>query len=346
MKQLDKVTFLVDKEFKNYTDLSCSFLRAFQANGYECDVVAFNATLRWYKLVSEIPVWRRLHLRKLQRRVLNSIEKSNSDLVFVVKGYFLMPDTIEKIKGLGKRVVCYHPDDPFNKEFGATTFFTLPSIKHYDAYFTWHKNLLDKIEDMGCSNVFYIPFAADMDIIKPLPSNSESKMLYDVSFIGNADAERIRIIKEIASHLNGTTDRTFKLALFGNGWTGIEGFDCKGVIQGDEYLSAMHRTRININILRNQNKGAHNMRTFEIPAAGGFMLHEYSEEAAGFFREGEEAEYFRDAREGAEKIRYYLNNEPERARIAKSAYNKLISSDYSYRRLSDIIMENLNSVKR
>ena len=48
------------------------------------------------------------------------------------------------------------------------------------------------------------------------------------------------------------------------------------------------------------------MRTFEIPASKGFMLHEKSEEVMDFFEEGKEAEYFSSPEEVLDKLKFYL----------------------------------------
>ena len=59
-----------------------------------------------------------------------------------------------------------------------------------------------------------------------------------------------------------------------------------------------------MNVLRLQNKGSHNMRTFEIPASGGFMLQERSNEVLEFFEEGKEIECFSSVKELKDKINF------------------------------------------
>ena len=104
-------------------------------------------------------------------------------------------------------------------------------------------------------------------------------------------------------------------------------------------------SKINLNVLRTQNKGSHNMRTFDIPACGGFMLHEYSDEVVDFFEPGKEMDTFKSAEECLDKIQYYLKNESVREKIALNGYNKVINSDFNY--LSNIhsIESNIQSIK-
>ncbi len=69
------------------------------------------------------------------------------------------------------------------------------------------------------------------------------------------------------------------------------------------------------------------MRTLEIPACGGFMLHERSDEVLELFEEGKDVACFSTPQELKEKINYYLNHEEERMQMAKTAYRKVGSQN-------------------
>ena len=72
------------------------------------------------------------------------------------------------------------------------------------------------------------------------------------------------------------------------------------------------------------------MRTFEIPACGGFMLHERSGEVVGFFEERKEADYFDSAEELKDKIRFYLDKDDLRAKIARAGHERCATGGYLY----------------
>jgi spore maturation protein CgeB len=72
------------------------------------------------------------------------------------------------------------------------------------------------------------------------------------------------------------------------------------------------------------------MRTFEIPGAGGFMMHESSNEAQEIFLPDREAVYFSNPGEFAEKAQFYLKNVSLRQKIAEVGYKKATSFDCSY----------------
>ena len=103
---------------------------------------------------------------------------------------------------------------------------------------------------------------------------------------------------------------------------------------GIEYAKAIRASRINLAILSEQREGASSgdqitARTFEIPAAGGFMLHERTEEAMGYFEDGKECVFYADPDDLVAKIRYYLAHEDERAAIAAAGRRRCLSSGYS-----------------
>jgi spore maturation protein CgeB len=86
------------------------------------------------------------------------------------------------------------------------------------------------------------------------------------------------------------------------------------------------------------------MRTFEVPACGGFLLSVKTEEAASFFEEDKEMAYFSTPEELKKKIDFYLKNEKIRKEIAVAGYKKLINSGYSYTDRVKKIIEVYNSL--
>ena len=106
---------------------------------------------------------------------------------------------------------------------------------------------------------------------------------------------------------------------------------------GEEFSKVCNSAKIILNIIRKQNFeypgrniSSHNMRTFEVPACGGFLLSARTDEAKGFFEEDREAVYFSTPEELKQKIDFYLKNEELRKEIAEAGYKRLSNSSYSY----------------
>jgi glycosyltransferase involved in cell wall biosynthesis len=316
--------------------LAKCYERAFQV--LNCEVIRFDETLhyqevaRWHrsKVVTRLFSW--WVESRWNQRFLVAVKDVRPDLVLVLKGGLVLKKTLEEIKQLYKPVLfCFNPDDPFNTwHRGSSNKNIRSAIPVYDSYFIWSHKLIPSIKEAGSNDVRYLPFGFDPAIHYPQnPIELDPKVLRrDVVFVGNWDEER-------ELWLNHLTD--FDLAIWGAGywysrcktpllrkkWMGTPVYE-------EKMTEVFYGSRISINILRKQNKGAHNMRTFEAPACGVFTLAERSEEHLQFFVEGKEAEYFASPQELIDKIRYYLDHESKREEIAKRGYKRCIKSDYSY----------------
>jgi len=104
---------------------------------------------------------------------------------------------------------------------------------------------------------------------------------------------------------------------------------------GSLYAVAIQGSTIKLAMLSEVRIGASDgdqttSRTFDIPASGGFMIHERTEELLSVFREDEEVVCFTGADELVQKIQYYFSHPVERERIrtlGHSACNEKYSID-------------------
>ena len=322
-------------------NLPLSYIKSFKKK--ECvgvnDVVYPNVIWKKsaYGLVDRV-INRVINVLKIKEKnlffKLKNIDFKKYDIVFVYKGIYVKPEYIDFIreKNSNIKIVCYNPDDPYND--ASSNFNILNSIKKYDIYFIWSKRLKQKISDKERVLTYYLPFAADLSLHNKMRFNNLEKR-YKITFIGNWDKERER-------WLNDIKDKN-SLKLFGNNWLyklrSKELLKCTGgEVIGDEFVKVAQESIININILRVQNKNSNNMRTFELPASGGFCLHEYSEEVAELFEEGKEIEFYRDSQELNDKIDFYINNPESAEKIANNGYNRIVSSNYTYdKRVEEIL---------
>ena len=63
-------------------------------------------------------------------------------------------------------------------------------------------------------------------------------------------------------------------------------------------------------------------RNFEVPGCGGFLLSGQAENLADYYVDGQEIVIFKNLRDLIDKIRYYLEHDEERARIAEAGYER------------------------
>lgn len=88
-----------------------------------------------------------------------------------------------------------------------------------------------------------------------------------------------------------------------------------------------------------------NLRSFEIPAAGGILFCQYNPELDGYFNEGKEAVYYYNDEDMIDKAKFYLSPSRRnvRERIKRKAYEKAISEHTWFCRFSEVFKElNIN----
>ena len=100
---------------------------------------------------------------------------------------------------------------------------------------------------------------------------------------------------------------------------------------GDQYVRVLRAARINLAIM-GITPEVHDQtttRTYEIPACGGFMLHERTPELLEIYEEGHQVACFSSVEELASKINYYLAHPQERDAIARAGHARCVPA-YSY----------------
>ncbi len=305
-----------------------SYARAFETIGWR--VVRFD----WERRAGEFALSKISFVEKVARlfiadrvakELIASLKQEQPDLVLIVKGRTLSADALLEILRVVKDrpVVNFNPDSPWDASNRSQRL--LETIPLYHAHFTWNKQLVARFLDAGAKEAHYLPFAYDPELHFPVES-SACTADYDAVFVGTYSPERDRVL--------GTVDRV-KIAIAGNGWERARHIPREWVrskaLYGEQAIRFLHRGTTAINILRPQNAGSHNMRTFEIPASAAPMIASRSEEHETWFRESDEAEYFEDARELSEKIRRLANDPAHRAALSKNGYERVREETYAKR---------------
>lgn len=272
--------------------------------------------------------WRQL-ARTVQDQLISEMVAVKPALLLVIKGFYFSSDTIARIKNLSPATVLMHfnPDNNFNTwHFGNSNEWIRKSIPLYDVHLTWGKFLIPKLHAAGAKAVFHLPFACDPDLHRPTVPGKADLTEYgaDVAFVGSWDEEREWWLSHLLDH---------RLKIWGNGWSKAvkrvqTRWQQKEVI-GDDFAKVCCASKINLNLIRKQNIPAHNMRTFEIPACGGFMLSTRTSEQNAIWAEGDEVACFSSPQELRQVLDQYLEDGQARSAIAARA-NEKACRQYSY----------------
>lgn len=248
------------------------------------------------------------------------------DLVWIEKGLTIEPSTLAtlRLRWPGARVVSFSPDDMFNPNNQSPQW--LRALGLYDLHVTTKTFNVPELRAAGATDVFYFDKGYSPQVHRPHPVTPDLRRQFggDVGFVGWPERERERSMRFLAR--NGVPVR-----IWGPWprWKRANNLIVEGRPLWDtEYAQALSSFRINLGFLRHVNRDRHTTRSIEIPACGGFLLAERTDEHLALFREGVEAEFFGSDGELLEKARWYLEHEEERARIAAAGLERCRSGGY------------------
>jgi len=124
---------------------------------------------------------------------------------------------------------------------------------------------------------------------------------------------------------------SWKLNLYFNAKHGFPGWMRPAAFE--EYVPLYQRTKIGFNVHNRGDYTVGSYRLFELPANGVMQISDGGEYLDAFFKVGEEVvRHHRD--DLVDKIRYYLDHDEERNRIALTGYRKVMREDLMSHRLA------------
>jgi len=318
-----------------------SFRRAFEALGH--NVVAIDTEEIYFRYGRSLvlrAVFRvlrrplRRHTRAIREAALEAARAVRPEVVFVCKGNYFDADLLEDIrKASGGLLVHWHPDDYRNPLMSSSDFRN--AIPVYDVHVTPKTFNIAEFAADGARRVEFVPFAYDPDVHRPVPPGTGST--HDAVFVGTFEPDRASVLERAARE-------GIDLEVWGLHWHRLPKASplrahCRyREVLADEMATTFSSARLCLGFLRKANKDLHTARTFEIPACGGVMLSERTDEQRSYFEEGKEALYFEDAGEMIATIRDYAKRPADLSRIRAAALQRCRTSRYSYaERLADLL---------
>jgi hypothetical protein len=210
---------------------------------------------------------------------------SNWDAILLFKGLHVPASAIRACRKLTPHAswANLNPDSPFDRGRSTSSAHIRAAITLFDAYFIWSHELVEQLRRAGATRPTYLPFGFDPDSHFPVAA-LDPALAGMITFVGSYDAQRAAVLESIADQ---------PLLIYGNAWDRLPRHSklrskvVSPAIYGAPLRSVVSSSLATINILRPQNRGSHNMRTFEVPAMGGLMLSSRSREQNDFFPEGE-----------------------------------------------------------
>lgn len=270
-------------------------------------------------------------IARMNRDLLEMALQLRPEMVFIYRGTHITSNTLrfmrEEIPACV--LVGYNNDDPFAPQQPAYLWrHFLRAIPEYDLVLAYRHANLAEYRAAGAQRVellrsWYVP-ERNHPIL--LADADRTQFETDVVFVGHyEDDQRLEYLEEIVR-------QGFKLRLFGphKYWaSALARSDLLRpqlplkMVWGNDYNRALCGAKIALCFFSKLNRDTYTRRCFEIPATRTFLLSEYSDDLAGLFGEGAEAEYFRTRQEMMEKIRRYVKNDESRKVIADAGYARV-----------------------
>lgn len=307
--------------------------KALRNLGCEVEMVSPNndASLLYYGCLRSGNEYSYLALKEFSRCVLRKAEKFRPDAVLIYgSNYYVCPGLLRKLKQkLGCRIWLWEGNMQF------WTWFMGGAVPYYDEVFLMDSYMVPVFRGPARKDhVYHLGSACDPEehCILELNDTDRERFGADVSFIGSAFPERIRLFEQL-------TD--LNLRLWGAGW---DKSDKLRPFFSDEPVYGLKKTKIyNASkiVLSLQNPATQingvSCRVFEPIACGSFVITEERKDLMKYFEVGKEIITYADEQDLMEKIRYYLAHEQERREMAARGRARILAEHTFEKRMRQLL---------
>jgi hypothetical protein len=280
--------------------------------------------LSYYKLPVCLP-----DICHVNEQILEKISSKNYDMIWIDKPVTIKPSTLQKIKKIQPncKIVAYMCDDFMNPYHHSRLL--IKSLPLYDFFIVNRQHNLPELRKYGCKYPIccFMSYESKYHYPRIVTDSDRIRLGGRIGFIGTYEKER-------ADSICFLVDHGLDVRVWGNSWNKLKNYSKNLLIEGEglyskDYCKAISCFDINLCFLRKKSRDFHTQRSTEIPACGGFMLAERTDEHLALFEEGKEAAFFSSNEELLEKCRYYLTREEERKQIALAGTKRCGTSGYS-----------------
>ncbi len=268
----------------------------------------------------------------LNREIQERAARFRPDVLWLEKGTYVFPRTLRRLRRDPALLCVYHNTDDWKLSGWTHRLhwrFLRRTLAEYGLHVTSNLWNVDEFRAAGFARVVHMELAANPALRDPGPIAEVERAALGgpAGFIGHWEPVTERRLLHL---LRGGVP----VKIYGGGWEHAEaaGEFARAaqhrLVIGDEYARAIGSFDVNLGIVSKWNRNHTASRTFQIPALGGFLLHERNELVTRYFKEGVEAEFFDSDDELLEKCRHYLARSDERRRIAEAGRRRCTESGY------------------
>jgi spore maturation protein CgeB len=268
---------------------------------------------------------------KIDRPIFEAVKQSRPSLIWVDQGAYLGAGLIAKLRTLSVPIVNYTTDDPFGGRDGRRFDRYLTAVPFYDLLAVVREENIAEAHARGARNVLRVWMSADEVAHRPRPLTDEDRRRWgsEICFAGTWMPERGPFMAELVR-------AGLPLSIWGDRWQKASEWPVlapywRGPGQEDPeiYARIIQCAKISVGMLSKGNRDRHTTRSFEIPAIGGLLCAERTDEHRESFKEGVEAVFWNDAKECADQCRRLLNDDALVAAIKKNGHQRYLQSEHN-----------------
>jgi spore maturation protein CgeB len=294
-------------------------------------------------------------LARINQAIREIADSFKPDMTLLFHSHYIQAETLDACHHYGPNF-CFYPDDAFTPELYSLS--AMKAIKRFDCVMTTKSFNVPEFYALGVPVVIFVNNSYHPQCHHPVELTDEDRQYYgrDVAFVGNAySTQRADFLAALVEACPGISFgiwghwsklknplRWYK-ARRGTLWPRLHQHT-HGPVFCEEMSKVIGASKINLGLLKPSDgptriRDYQTTRSVEIPASGGFMLAEYTDEHNSLFREGYEAAYFRSFDDLVSKIHYYLQHDEERRQIAQAGLDRCLNSDYTFLNRATTILE-------
>jgi spore maturation protein CgeB len=283
--------------------------------------LAFDAPWLISKLNWHVRGHRPTRLDEFGRRAIEVCTSFNATHVIATGVAPLSADVLRTLHKAGVRVVNWLTDDPWNKAHRAPWF--LAALPEYDVIFTPRASIIDDLRAAHARRVELLPFAY-CTICHFAPHKYHERAV--VSFVGGADADRARYINALV-HAGVTVE------LYGGYWQRERALreSAGGFLDMAAYRAVVAGTAVSLCLVREANRDAHVMRSYELPAMRACILAQDTPDHRELYGpDSQTVRFFSAAADIGAAAHALLNDAAERHRLSVAVHSRVVRPENSY----------------
>jgi len=313
---------------------------------YECDFFQSRHILdRAMIRVKRQPTRQRVD--EVASDLITLCKRNQFDVVFALAENYLTFETIDEMKRVSNEppLFLYHSHDNnfapgiFKPENFAQT------LKSYDLVFTTKSQNVKRYQELGQSQIFFLPSAFEPSIHHPIEDRYSrfAGRPFDVTFIGTYDKSRIPYLDSVGWS---------RVHVWGDYWKRFEKYKQlrdrihPRAIYDFEFADVTSHSKCALGLLREEAEDLHTTRTFEIPACGALQIAPRNTEVLSYFEENQEIVCFGSLDELRDKTEYYLKNDWQRLQIARKGHERCLRDKHTYLDRVKEIFKRVDAMKK